>query len=160
MGDSLGPDVEKSESPSVRSVTQEVGSESPAREDCTYKSRYQRWAQTVKGLETRGIEPVPIEERQTLSASASFNILLTWLSMGMALNNMVIGTLGTIIMKLSFVDAALCAVFGNLLGSTMVGYVCIWGPRSGHRTLVWLKPNDLISAHSADRLSIFDGIQP
>ncbi|KAL4755060.1 hypothetical protein BDW72DRAFT_200410 [Aspergillus terricola var. indicus] len=132
----MSPDIEKRESPSVRSVTQDATeTETPAC-DNEGRSRYQRWAQNVKGLETRGIEPVRIEERQPVSASASFHILLTWLSMGMALNNLVVGTLGTVVMQLSFLDAALCALFGNLLGCVAIGYMCTWGPRSGHRTLI------------------------
>ncbi|KAL5045830.1 hypothetical protein BDW71DRAFT_208088 [Aspergillus fruticulosus] len=132
----MSPDIEKRESPTVRSVTQDgTVTETPVC-DNECRSRYQRWAQNVKGLETRGIEPVPIEERQPVSASASFRILLTWFSMGMALNNLVVGTLGTVVMQLSFLDAALCALFGNMLGCVAIGYMCTWGPRSGHRTLI------------------------
>ncbi|KAL4936641.1 hypothetical protein BDV06DRAFT_216525 [Aspergillus oleicola] len=130
----MSSDIEKEQ---IGAVTQsEV--ETPVSENAngSCRSRYQRWAQNVKGLETRGIEPVPLEERQPVSASASFNIFLTWLSMGMALNNVVVGTLGTLVMQLSFLDAALCAMFGNLLGSALIGYMCTWGPRSGHRTLI------------------------
>ncbi|OJI97437.1 hypothetical protein ASPVEDRAFT_49445 [Aspergillus versicolor CBS 583.65] len=129
-------DAEKERgSPSVRSVTQdEVGT--PTCEDATWKSKYHRWALNVRGLELRGIEPVSPEERQAVSASASFHILLTWFSMGMALNTMVVGTVGTVVMKLSFLDAALCSIFGCSLGCIAIGYICIWGPRSGHRTLI------------------------
>ncbi|KAL4780477.1 hypothetical protein BJX76DRAFT_360835 [Aspergillus varians] len=134
----MSPDVEEKEHelPQVQSDDSRAGIAIPDSESGTCKSRYQRWAKNVKGLETRGIEPVPLEERQTASASASFNILLTWFSMGLALNNMVVGTLGTVLMQLSFLDAALCAVFGNLLGCMTIGYMCAWGPRSGHRTLI------------------------
>ncbi|KAL3480150.1 hypothetical protein BJX99DRAFT_267108 [Aspergillus californicus] len=135
----MGSDIEakqvKHESPSLQSVTQEeIGG--PILENVSFKSKYQQWANNVKGLETRGIEPVPLEERQKVSASRSFNILLTWFSMGMALNNMVVGTIGTLVMQLSFRDAALCAVAGNLLGCIAIGYMCTWGPKSGHRTLI------------------------
>ncbi|KAL4872793.1 hypothetical protein BDV12DRAFT_210135 [Aspergillus spectabilis] len=121
MDSPISPDVEKTpESQSLQS----------------HRHEYQRWAEGVKGLETRGIEPVSMEERQKVSGSASFHILLTWFSMGMALNNMVVGTLGTVVLRLSFLDAALCAVFGNVLGCLAIGYMCTWGPRSGHRTLI------------------------
>ncbi|KAL4916207.1 hypothetical protein BDW62DRAFT_212086 [Aspergillus aurantiobrunneus] len=138
----MNADIEKErEFPSVRSVTQDkietpTNETNETNENANCKSRYQQWAQNVKGLETRGIEPVSLEERQVVSASASFNILLTWFSMGMALNNMVVGTLGTVVMQLSFLDAALCAAFGNLLGCVAIGYMCTWGPKSGHRTLI------------------------
>ncbi|KAL2795724.1 hypothetical protein BJX66DRAFT_350383 [Aspergillus keveii] len=125
----------KPESHSLQSVTDDEAGTPPV-ENPVLKSRYQRWAENVKGLETRGIEQVPFEERQRVSTSASFNIFLTWFSMGMALNNMVVGTLGTVVMRLSFLDAALCALFGNFLGCIAIGYMCTWGPRSGHRTLI------------------------
>ncbi|KAI9373084.1 hypothetical protein BJX61DRAFT_533479 [Aspergillus egyptiacus] len=132
----MGTDIEaKQESPSLRSVAQEEVEASSA-ENATCKTRYQRWAENVKGLEVRGIEPVPLEERQKVSNSGSFHILLTWFSMGLALNNMVVGTIGTVAMQLSFLDAALCAVFGSFLGCIAIGYMCTWGPKSGHRTLI------------------------
>ncbi|KAL4886563.1 hypothetical protein BJY04DRAFT_204794 [Aspergillus karnatakaensis] len=140
----MAPDVEKKpEAQSLQSDLHEVDSPSTQSTakgnitiESTVKSRYQRWAEGVKGLEMRGIEPVSLEERQKVSGSASFHILLTWFSMGMALNNMVVGTIGTVVMRLSFLDAALCAVFGNILGCLAIGYMCTWGPRSGHRTLI------------------------
>ena len=123
-------------SPSVQSVAQEeLEYQTPL--NASHRSRYQRWAGSIKGLEARGIEPIPLEERLKTSPSASFHMLLMWFSMGMALNNMVVGSLGTLVMKLSFADAALCAIFGNLLGGMAVGYMSTWGPRSGNRTLVW-----------------------
>lgn len=73
-------------------------------------------------------------------------MMLTWFSMGMAINNIVTGSLGTLVMKLSFTDAALCVIFGTFLGGLGVGYMSTWGPRSGNRTLVrptltpWFSP--------------------
>ncbi|GMF72740.1 unnamed protein product [Aspergillus oryzae] len=122
-------------SPSLQSVTQEdLEDQTPL--NGSHRSRYQRWAGSIKGLEARGIEPIPVEERLKTSPSASFHMLLMWFSMGMALNNMVVGSLGTLVMKLSFADAALCAIFGNLLGGMAVGYMSTWGPRSGN-PLAW-----------------------
>ncbi|KAF7589608.1 hypothetical protein BBP40_004022 [Aspergillus hancockii] len=121
--------------PSLQSVTQEeLGDQTPL--NASHRSRYQRWAGSIKGLEARGIEPIPLEERLKTSPAVSLQMLLMWLSMGMALNNMVVGSLGTLVMKLSFADAALCVIFGNLLGGMTVGYMSTWGPRSGNRTLI------------------------
>ncbi|KAE8376311.1 hypothetical protein BDV26DRAFT_282764 [Aspergillus bertholletiae] len=130
------PEAEKARiSPSLQSVTQEE-LEDQAPLNASQKSRYQRWAGRIKGLEAHGIEPIPLEERMKASPSASLHMLLMWFSMGMAMNNMVVGSLGTLVMKLSFADAALCAIFGNLLGGMAVGYMSTWGPRSGNRTLI------------------------
>ncbi|THC91122.1 hypothetical protein EYZ11_009412 [Aspergillus tanneri] len=100
------------------------------------ESRYQKWARSIRGLETRGIEPVPLHERLDPSAAGLLHMLLIWFSMGMSLNNIVVGSLGTLVMQLSFSDAILCAIFGNLLGGMAVGWMSTWGPRSGHRTLI------------------------
>lgn len=90
----------------------------------------------IKGLEARGIERIPIEERHMGNGSASLKMMLLWLSMSLAMNNIVAGSLGTLTLQLSFGDAALCAVLGNVLGCIAVGNVSTWGPKSGHRTLV------------------------
>lgn len=135
-------DVEKvDDSPSLHSVSQfeiENGSSS-AINDTASKSklqrRYQKWA-AYFNVETRGIEPVPLEERQPVTPSTSWHMLLLWFSMTLATNNVIVGSMGTLVLGLRFKDAAICAVFGNLLGAATVGYMSIWGPRSGNRTLV------------------------
>ncbi|RDH38855.1 hypothetical protein BDQ94DRAFT_179774 [Aspergillus welwitschiae] len=135
----MDSDLEKRQrSPSLRSVTREqletsqaLGSPPP-----TCGSRYEKWARNIKGLEARGIEPVSLEERLKNTSSTPFRMMLTWFSMGMAINNIVTGSLGTLVMKLSFTDAALCVIFGTLLGGLGVGYMSTWGPRSGNRTLI------------------------
>lgn len=135
---SMGPDVEKNHgSPSVRSESQdERGPEDHHSTASIHKSKYERWAENINGLEVRGIEPVPLEERQKPTAWASLEMLLMWFSMGMAVNNIIAGSLGTLILKLSYKDAVICAIFGNLLGNLAVGYMSTYGPRSGNRTLV------------------------
>lgn len=124
------------QSPSLHSVTQiELGDCGSSSTVC--QSRYQRWTRSFKTLETRGIEPVSPDDRQKPTTSDLFHMLLIWFSMGMAVNHMVVGSIGTLVMNLNFTDAALCAVFGNLIGGLAVGYMSTWGPRSGNRTLVW-----------------------
>lgn len=135
---SMGPDVEKNHgSPSVRSESQdERGPEDHNSTTSIHKSKYERWAENINGLEVRGIEPVSLEERQKPTVWASLEMFLMWFSMGMAVNNIIAGSLGTLIMKLSYKDAVICAIFGNLLGNLAVGYMSTYGPRSGNRTLV------------------------
>lgn len=150
----MEPDIEKAETetetrPSPPSLENTASSSSSPSEpsdqtsstttDSIQESKYQRWAASIRGLETRGIEPVPLNERQKdTGASTSLRMALMWFSMTLAINNVIVGSLGTLVLQLSFADAALCAVFGNLLGGLAVGYVSVWGPRSGHRTLVCL----------------------
>ena len=95
-----------------------------------------RWTASIQNMEGRGIEPVPLDERQPLTPSTSLHMLLMWFSMTLATNNIIVGSMGTLVLGLRFKDAALCAVFGNLVGAATVGYMSIWGPVSGSRTLV------------------------
>lgn len=101
------------------------------------RSTWQRLISALKDSgETRGIEPVPLEERQPVTASTSLHMMIMWFAMSLATNNIIVGSMGTFVLGLSFKDTALCAVFGNLLGVCAVGYVSTWGPISGNRTLV------------------------
>lgn len=134
-------DVEKA-SPSLHSVSQFELETTPTGEikepvlDTKPRSRWEKVKACFKGAETRGIEPVLLEERQPVTTSTSLHMMLMWFSMTLATNNIIAGSMGTLVLGLSFKDAAICAVFGNMVGATTVGYVSTWGPRSGNRTLV------------------------
>lgn len=137
------PDVEKAPgSPSLHSASQSELESTPTKEShepvfpSKSRSKFQRWLEGLKGVETRGIERVPPEEREPVTPSTTLHMLLMWFSMTLATNNIIVGSLGTLVMGLSFKDAAICAVLGNLLGTMSVGYMSTWGPRSGNRTLV------------------------
>ncbi|KAJ6109185.1 hypothetical protein N7486_001419 [Penicillium sp. IBT 16267x] len=99
------------------------------------QSKLERWMSRFN-VEIQGVERVPLNERQPVTASSSLHMFLMWFSMALAINNIIIGSLGTFMLGLSFKDAALCAVFGNLLGVVVVGYMSTWGPQSGNRTLI------------------------
>lgn len=134
-------DVEKA-SPSLQSLSQfelENTSSSEIKDpmlDTKPLSRWERVKASFKGVESRGIEPVPLDERQPVTPSTSLHMLLMWFSMTLATNNIIVGSMGTLVLGLSFKDAAICAVFGNMVGAMTVGYMSTWGPRSGNRTLV------------------------
>lgn len=93
----------------------------------------------LAGLEARGIERVPPEERQESSNAADVQVAVLWFSANLSLNNLATGLFGPMIFGLGFLDSALLAVFGALLGSCSTAYMATWGPRSGNRTMVsWL----------------------
>lgn len=109
--------------------------------------KFTAWQHKIRSYEeTGGIDPIPPNQRQSMDASSDksssgsipFQMMLLWFSMTLATNNIIIGSLGTMVFRLSFVDAALCAVFGLVLGGVGVGYMSTWGPRSGGRTLVFI----------------------
>ncbi|OQD70202.1 hypothetical protein PENDEC_c025G03686 [Penicillium decumbens] len=135
-------DLEKSP-PSLQSESQSDLQNTPTSElkdalpESKPRSTWQRLISALKGSgETRGIEPVPLEERQPVTASTSLHMMIMWFAMSLATNNIIVGSMGTFVLGLSFKDTALCAVFGNLLGVCAVGYVSTWGPISGNRTLI------------------------
>lgn len=131
------PDIEQGQEEKIlKSVPKvevlEISSETP--------SKLQRWMSTferVSGLETRGIEHVPIEERQPPRSDDYLRIFLLWFSSSLTGNNLIVGLYGPSFDGLDLSDAAVCAVFGCIVGCAAVGYMSTWGPRSGNRTLVF-----------------------
>ncbi|KAI9801864.1 MAG: hypothetical protein M1833_002178 [Piccolia ochrophora] len=87
-------------------------------------------------LEARGIQRVEEHERHPFSKSGYINIALIWFTVNLAANNIALGLLGPLAFELSFLDSALCAVFGSMIGSVPTAYSVTWGPWSGNRTLI------------------------
>lgn len=87
-------------------------------------------------LETRGIQRVDPSERHAGSQLGYTQIGILWFSINLAANNITLGMLGPAVYYLGFVDASLCAVFGQLIGSLPVAYFAMYGPKTGNRTLV------------------------
>lgn len=90
----------------------------------------------ISFLEERGIERVPEDERYTPSLMGYVQMGLLWFSINLTANNIAVGLLGPLVYGLSFLDSALCAVFGGLLGGAGAAYMSTYGPRSGNRTMV------------------------
>ncbi|KAL5343318.1 permease for cytosine/purines, uracil, thiamine, allantoin-domain-containing protein [Aspergillus crustosus] len=89
-------------------------------------------------LEARGIERVQEHERiPKLSWISYLQIFLLWTSINLAANNITLGMLGPAVYGLSFLDSALCAVFGALVGSISSSWMATWGPISGIRTMAF-----------------------
>ncbi|KAL4891741.1 putative purine-cytosine permease [Aspergillus ambiguus] len=90
----------------------------------------------ISGIETRGIEPVPVDERQPSTPDNYVGVFLLWLSSSLTANNIIVGLYGPSFYNLDWTQSVICAVSGAILGSMATGYMSTWGPRSGHRTLV------------------------
>ncbi|KAJ5717015.1 hypothetical protein N7488_002661 [Penicillium malachiteum] len=136
-------DVEKVHgSLSLKSVSQSEIENTPTKEshgdflELKPQSKFKRWIYGLRNVEMGGIERVSEEKREPVTASTTLHMLLMWFSMTLAVNNIIVGSLGTLLMGLSFKDAALCGILGNILGTIAVGYMSTWGPRSGNRTLI------------------------
>ncbi|TKA75084.1 hypothetical protein B0A55_05596 [Friedmanniomyces simplex] len=90
-------------------------------------------------FEARGIQRVLPDQRHDMRQLGFMQILLLWVSINLAANNLTLGMLGPTVFYLPFLDGSLCAVFGALLGSLPVAYIATFGPRSGNRTMVFAR---------------------
>ncbi|KAF2198242.1 purine-cytosine permease [Delitschia confertaspora ATCC 74209] len=86
------------------------------------------------GVEQRGIERVPEDERNDTSL---LNVGTMWLSANMVVSSFAIGLLGQQVFKLGFVDAILTVIFFNLIGIMPVCFFSTFGPRFGLRQMVF-----------------------
>jgi purine-cytosine permease-like protein len=127
-----GPDASAAESQSKSST-----------KSTTILGRLNARISAVRFLETRGIERVPESDRHDVNAADYMQMTLLWFSTNITANNIALGMLGPISYELGFVDAALCATFGSLLGAAGAAYMGTWGPVSGNRTMVCLFLNFL-----------------
>ncbi|KAL9049612.1 MAG: hypothetical protein Q9162_007128 [Coniocarpon cinnabarinum] len=113
--------------------------------ELAFNARGKQWIQkhghilAGMNLETRGIRRVEPSERHSTKALGYTQISVLWFSINLAANNITLGMLGPTVFHLSFSDAALSAVFGMLVGCLPVAYMATFGPRSGHRTLVFAR---------------------
>ncbi|GAB1318392.1 Vitamin B6 transporter [Madurella fahalii] len=95
--------------------------------------------ESLHGFEARGIARVLPSERHPASTMADAQVFILWFGANISVNNLAIALLGPLVFHLGFLDSALCAVFGALLGSLSTAYMSIWGPVSGNRTMVVLR---------------------
>jgi hypothetical protein len=85
------------------------------------------------GVEQRGIERVPSDERSTAHIS---QVGTMWLSANMVVSSFAIGALAYPVFYLGFIDTILIIFFVNLLGITPVAFFSTFGPRFGLRQMV------------------------
>ena len=90
-------------------------------------------------LEARGIQRVLPEHRHSTQRLGFIQVSLLWISINLTANSITLGMLGPAVFYLSFLDSALCAILGMLVGSVPVAYVATFGPRSGNRTMVFTR---------------------
>ncbi|KAK7437505.1 hypothetical protein VKT23_018577 [Stygiomarasmius scandens] len=85
------------------------------------------------GVETRGILPVPLEER---TDTQFFKIFFLWFSTNFNILSFSAGTLGPAAFGLSTRDSCLVILFFNLLCCIPPAYLATWGPKLGLRQMV------------------------
>ncbi|KAI9838847.1 MAG: hypothetical protein M1819_004054 [Sarea resinae] len=100
-----------------------------------YWSKFERQL-VVYNLEARGIQRVEEDEKDDIKDLGYMQVIILWFSINLAANNITLGLLAPAVYYLSFLDAAMCAVFGSILGSLPTAYIATWGPTSGNRTMI------------------------
>lgn len=85
------------------------------------------------GVETRGIERVPNDERSNAGMS---QIGTLWLSANMVVSTFALGALSYPVFYLGFVDTLLIILFVNIIGILPVCFFSTFGPRFGLRQMV------------------------
>ncbi|KAL0935362.1 purine-cytosine permease (NCS1 nucleoside transporter) [Colletotrichum truncatum] len=85
------------------------------------------------GVEQRGIERVPEDERTNDSLSMVGTL---WCSANMVVSSFAIGALATPVFDLGYVDTALTIIFFNFLGVMPVCFFSTFGPKFGLRQMV------------------------
>jgi len=85
------------------------------------------------GVEQRGIERVPSDERSSAPAS---QVGTMWLSANMVVSSFALGALAYPVFYLGFIDTILIIFFINLLGIMPVCFYSTFGPRFGLRQMV------------------------
>ncbi|KAM4061137.1 purine-cytosine permease family protein [Hirsutella rhossiliensis] len=126
----------------AESAVSPPGRNGVARPAATVPSRLGAFNARIEGLagfEARGIARVPPEERRPPSLSDDMQVAIMWFSANISLNNLAAAMLGPLVLNLGFLDCALLAVSGALVGSLTTAYMSIWGPQSGNRTMVVLR---------------------
>ncbi len=85
------------------------------------------------GVEQRGIERVPSDERSTAPIS---QVGTMWFSANLVVSSFAIGALAYPVFYLGFIDTILIIFFVNLLGVLPVSFFSTFGPRFGLRQMV------------------------
>jgi hypothetical protein len=101
-------------------------------------NKYLSWAYRLEymlGFEVRGIRHVKKNEQTEKTTLSFLQIVMMWLSINTASQNITLASIGQSVFGLGFLDAALCSVLGGIVGTIPVAYTAGWGPWSGNRTL-------------------------
>ncbi|KAH8909401.1 hypothetical protein BR93DRAFT_949850 [Coniochaeta sp. PMI_546] len=135
---SVPADLEKT-AEAARSSASEASQKNETRTSSVALRQLNAWIEGLSGFEARGITRVQPEERNAPSLWDDISVALLWFSANISMNNLAVGLFGPLVFGLGFLDSAMCAVFGSLLGALSTAYMSIWGPQSGNRTMVVLR---------------------
>ncbi|KAH8646822.1 permease for cytosine/purines, uracil, thiamine, allantoin-domain-containing protein [Xylariales sp. PMI_506] len=104
-------------------------------ESQNYHSKARTWLNRVAGwgIETRGVVPVPVEER---TDPRFINVFFVWFTMSTNLLPIITGMLGTLSFGLSLRDCSLVILFFSILCTIPPAYFATFGSRTGLRQML------------------------
>ncbi|KAK3075958.1 Purine-cytosine permease fcy21 [Teratosphaeriaceae sp. CCFEE 6253] len=88
------------------------------------------------GIEQRGIERVPEDERTDTGFKALLNVATMWCSANMVVSSFALGMLGQSLFGMGVADAMLVVLFFNIIGLAVVSFFSTFGPAFGLRQMV------------------------
>ena len=91
----------------------------------THAGVFKRWNARIEGLagfEARGLDRVPPEERQ-IPAGNYLQMFMIWFSANTTIVVLAVGLTGPLVFQLGFLDSAMCAMFGTMLGVAPTAYM-------------------------------------
>ncbi|KAJ2929311.1 hypothetical protein H1R20_g7783, partial [Candolleomyces eurysporus] len=97
-----------------------------------YKDRWTRRLLRY-GVEDRGVQPVPVEQRIDTQYHKLFFIFFSW---NINILTFSAGTLGPVVFGLGLRDTCLAILFFNLLCCSFPAYFVTWGPKLGMRQMI------------------------
>ncbi|KAK4554130.1 Purine-cytosine permease fcy21 [Recurvomyces mirabilis] len=99
------------------------------------RAKLMRFAGKI-GIEQRGIERVPEDERTETGFKALLNVATMWCSANMVVSSFALGLLGKSLFFLGVADAMLVILFFNIIGLAIVSLFSTFGPTFGLRQMV------------------------
>ncbi|KAE8443944.1 hypothetical protein EG329_001254 [Mollisiaceae sp. DMI_Dod_QoI] len=116
----------------------EAGSEIVIEESEDYNKKLPVWKWLAKwGVEVRGIDPVPVEER---TKTEYRSIFFMWMAILCNLLPIVTGMAGTLGYGLSLRDTSLIVIFFNLICCILTAFLGTLGPKTGMRQVIQASP--------------------
>jgi hypothetical protein len=87
-------------------------------------NKFLRWTKKVErvlGLEARGIHRVQLSEQSKETTLGFMEIVIMWISINTAAQNITLASIGQGVFGLGFVDATLCSVLGAIVSTLSWG---------------------------------------
>ncbi|KAJ6104086.1 hypothetical protein N7523_010406 [Penicillium sp. IBT 18751x] len=133
----MDPDVDRSPDPDHKLSENEAGVIEAMTKSQNSLHRCVVHLEQKFGIEARGIDRVPEEQRGTKTSLMDYcQMGLVWFSSNCTALSIAIGLLGPKVFGVGLNDGLVLSAFATMLAALAVGYISTFGPASGNRTMV------------------------